>query len=152
MLFIKSVGAVVFRRQSGNRLKYLLLRHRGNYWNFPKGRTEAGESEKRTALREIQEETSLTTVKILSRFRMTDKYFFRLVQEIPQINRLKKTIFKEAIFFLALAPANSRVKVSFEHCGFGWFSFATACKKLKYKGSREILKRADKFLHERFSK
>jgi 8-oxo-dGTP pyrophosphatase MutT (NUDIX family) len=146
MLFVKSVGAVVFRRLPDGRINYLLLQHRGNYWNFPKGRKEEKESDKKTALREIQEETGLTAIKILPKFRQTEKYFFRLAQEVPKIKQLKKTIFKEAIFYLASAPANCRVKISCEHQDFGWFDLSAALKKLKYKSSREILKKADKFL------
>jgi bis(5'-nucleosidyl)-tetraphosphatase len=53
-----SAGAVIVRRlQQGPR--YLLLRAY-NYWDFPKGIVEPGEEPLAAAVREIEEETTLT--------------------------------------------------------------------------------------------
>ena len=54
MSLVKSIGIVVFRRTPRGRL-YLMLHHRGPYWNFPKGRREANEvrDELATAFREL---------------------------------------------------------------------------------------------------
>ncbi len=152
MVFVRSAGAVIFRRGPDGRIEYLLLKHRGDYWNFPKGRIEKNEKDKKTVLREVFEETGLTKIKFLSGFCMIDKYFFRLIEERPRMALLKKNIFKKVIFYLARAPYNSRVKISSEHQAFGWFDFDRALKKLKYKGSKKILKEADRFLHDYFSK
>jgi 8-oxo-dGTP pyrophosphatase MutT (NUDIX family) len=54
---ILSAGIVPVR-WSGDRWLYLMLRAY-QYWDFPKGRTEAGETLIDTALRETREETAL---------------------------------------------------------------------------------------------
>ena len=53
MRFEKSCGAVLFAREDAS-LRYLIIRHTGGHCGFPKGHTEAGESEQETALREIR--------------------------------------------------------------------------------------------------
>ena len=55
---ILSAGVVVIRRQDTQR-RYLLLRAYRN-WDFPKGVVEAGEDPLQAAIREVEEETSIT--------------------------------------------------------------------------------------------
>ena len=57
MLNETSAGAVIFRRD--NEIKYLILHYKfkGDYWDFPRGNIEKGETEEQTAVREIKEET-----------------------------------------------------------------------------------------------
>lgn len=52
-------AGVIPMRWDGERWRYLLLRAY-QYWDFPKGRAESGETPFQTALREVQEETGLT--------------------------------------------------------------------------------------------
>lgn len=60
-IFQKSCGVVPFRR-AGVEPEFLLLFQRGSgTWSFPKGHMEAGETEERTALRELFEETGFRT-------------------------------------------------------------------------------------------
>lgn len=47
--------------------EYLVIDRRG-YIDLPKGKKEAGESDEQNALREVEEETGLTGVRIISRF------------------------------------------------------------------------------------
>ncbi len=58
---IISAGAVIVRWEK-QRFLYLLLRAH-NFWDFPKGQMEPNESTLSTALREIEEETTLTSLK-----------------------------------------------------------------------------------------
>ena len=53
-----SAGVVVVRRFD-DRYRYLLLRVR-DYWDFPKGMVEPGEDPLAAAIRETEEETTLT--------------------------------------------------------------------------------------------
>ena len=59
MKYEKSCGAIVFRKD--NRCWYtLLIRHvKGRHVSFPKGHVEPGETESKTAEREVFEETGL---------------------------------------------------------------------------------------------
>lgn len=53
-----SAGVIVVRRVDGE-WRFLLLRA-FQYWDFPKGLVEEGEASLEAAMREVQEETSLT--------------------------------------------------------------------------------------------
>lgn len=57
---ILSAGVIPVRR-TDERWLYLLLRAY-QYWDFPKGKTEAGETPLEAALRELQEETGIRQV------------------------------------------------------------------------------------------
>lgn len=65
---ILSAGAVVVRWDESWR--YLLLRAY-QYWDFPKGGKEKGESPMQAALREVEEETGITDLN----FRWGERYF-----------------------------------------------------------------------------
>ncbi len=53
-----SAGVVILRRIDGS-WQYLLLRAY-QYWDFPKGQVEPGETEFEAAVREVEEESTLT--------------------------------------------------------------------------------------------
>jgi len=55
---VLSAGAVIVRRFDSH-YRYLLLRVR-DYWDFPKGMVEPGEAPLAAAIRETEEETTLT--------------------------------------------------------------------------------------------
>lgn len=58
---VLSAGVIVLRRDAGKWL-YLLLRAY-SHWDFPKGMVEAGESPLDAAIRETEEETTLSDLK-----------------------------------------------------------------------------------------
>jgi len=60
-------GGIVFRRNPKNQaLELLLIQDAKNRWTIPKGHVEPGEEPKVTAEREIQEETGLKDVNVMS--------------------------------------------------------------------------------------
>ena len=133
----KSVGAVVFRQQGDEQL-FLLLHYDAGHWDFPKGHMEQNETEQQTLLREVQEETGITSVELASGFKQQTSYFFR---------REGQTIFKEVIFYLA-ETKEEKVRLSNEHKGFQWLPFGQAAKKITFKNSRSVLLKAKQFLQQ----
>lgn len=137
----QSAGAIIFRIEN-KEPRYLLLhyptgpRTKKEYWDFPKGHLEQGETEQQTAAREVGEETGLRDIVFVPGFEERIQYYFR-VQE--------KTIFKTVVFFLA-STKKKEVKISFEHKGFVWLPFKQAMAKLKFANARRILKTAHRFL------
>ncbi|MCH7828818.1 NUDIX domain-containing protein [Patescibacteria group bacterium] len=137
----QSAGAVIFRIEN-KEPRYLLLhyptgaRTKKEYWDFPKGHLEKGETEKQAALREVAEETGLRDVFFVPGFKQRIQYYFRIEG---------KTIFKTVVFFLAFTK-KKKVKISFEHKGFIWLPFEEAMKKLKFTNARRILTRVHHFL------
>ncbi len=138
MIREKSVGIIVFRRQSSEGLQYLLLYHGGNYWNFAKGHVEPGESEIETGLRELSEETGLAGIKLIEGFRQQTDFFFKETH-----NGRNDLIKKDFIMYLGEAPATAEPRISHEHNGYAWFDFKTAQKLLRFKNLKEILAEAD---------
>jgi len=137
----KSAGAIIFFDQGGKK-EYLLLRYAGStkkakdYWDFPKGHIEKGETEIETVKREIKEETGLEDIGFISGFKTSIRYFFR---------KQEKVIFKIVVFYLARAKTKN-VKISFEHIGFKWLPYEEALKTVTYKNAKEVLKRAFQYL------
>lgn len=130
----KSAGAVVFRDTPGGRM-YLLLQNAGR-WDFPKGGVEEGESELDTVLREVEEETGLKDLKIHEGFRKVIEYFYR---------RDGKNVHKQVVYLLA-STRSERVKISFEHQGYGWFPYPEAVKKASYNNSKVTMTEAERYV------
>lgn len=140
MLRQKTIGIITFQRE-GQRIRYLLLHHEGEYWNFPKGRQDGLETELDTALRELKEEAGISKVKIIEGFH--DEYDYDFDTEIS--NGEKEKIYKKAIFFLG-EVVDQPIKISDEHIDYGWFDYETANKRLFYQEGRDSLKRAHQFI------
>ena len=135
MLREKSCGAVVYVK-SGDSTKYLLLNYAAGHWDFVKGNVEPNETEKQTVVRELMEETGITTAEFIDAFKETIAYFYR---------RQGLTVHKEVVFFLMESPTEE-VKLSFEHVGFIWLDYAHAMEKLTFKNAKDVLTKAHNFL------
>lgn len=138
-----SAGAILFKKR-GRLIHYLLLRHEtshhgAEYWNFPKGHIEKGESEVEGASREIFEETGIKRILFIPGFRKSETYIFRK-------KGTKKRIFKIVSWRIAQVPLQTKPKISSEHEDFGWFNSNEAYKKLKYSEQKNIFKKAEVFL------
>ena len=132
----RAAGFVLFRTLHLQR-QYLLLRHRdGGHWAFPKGRREPGEGEMEAAVREILEETSISTLAPVPGFRETSSY---------TVSRNGQWISKTVAYFLAETP-QPEVSLSAEHEAFQWLAFEDAVGLLTYDESRRILTEAESLL------
>lgn len=146
-----SAGAVIFRRESEDGVKFLLLYHGRGYWNFPKGRLESGEKAVDAFIREVAEETGLKKdeLRIVPGFKTTARYFFNLPK--ARTGGAKgpggRGVFKIVIFYL-VETRKRRVVISDEHEGFGWFSPAEASRLAKYKNTQDIIKNAHEFIRK----
>ncbi len=130
--FEKSAGAVVAHRDG--ELHYLLIH--STYWEYPKGRIDADESETEAARREVREETGLD-VELLPGFRRQIDYFYRRRDSGLLVK-------KQVIYFAALAPCMD-VKISWEHNEARWLTFKEALELLQYENARETLLQANEF-------
>lgn len=147
-MFEKSAGAIVFYREKDGEIKYLLLQHNKNYWNFPKGAIEKGESEISAAERETEEETGLKDTVIIPGFKVWEKYFYRAPKDYHKIEQRNKATFKIVVFYLA-ETQNKDVKISSEHQSYEWLNFEGATERFKkYKSSQKILKKAKDYILE----
>lgn len=136
-----SAGIIVFRRTREG-IKFLILYHGRNYWNFPKGKVESEEKSWQAALREVREETGLKSNEIrwVGGFKTYERFVFG--------GGAHKT-FKLVILYLAETRQN-RITVSYEHEGYGWFTYHEAKRVLsKYRESVNILEKVHAFLHHK---
>lgn len=143
MLIEKSAGVVVFRKEGGRRY-YLLLhygpdaRRNNSFWDFSKGHIEKGEDDLMAAKREVFEETGINDLNIIKGFREKIRYFFVIKER-----KISKTV----VYFLG-ETKKSDVEISFEHTGFKWLEYSEAFLSLSFQNSKNILKKADKYLNE----
>jgi bis(5'-nucleosidyl)-tetraphosphatase len=131
----KSCGAVVFIKKDAQ-VNFLLLHYEAGHWDFVKGNVEAGESEKETVLRELQEETGIVDAQFIEGFKEKIEYFYR---------RQGATIHKQVIFFL-METHTEKVQISFEHVGYTWLNYEQAMEQLTFKNAKDVLQKAQEFL------
>lgn len=141
MLKEKSAGVIVYRLGENQEINYFMLYHGGDYWNFPKGHVEEGESEGEAAVREMKEETGIN-VEIIDGWRQQTQFFFK-----EKHREGTPLIRKDFILYLAKAPESAEVEISYDrHQGFAWLDFKMASKYLKFKNLKEILAEANSYL------
>jgi len=130
----RSAGVIVYRDDPtapGGRV-FLLLDY-GRYWDLPKGHVEKGEDDLTAAVRELEEETSISDAELIDGFSREMTYWFR--------HRKRGLIRKEVIFFLARTD-RKRIEISNEHEGFTWLPLEEAIEKLTYKNAKELMRAA----------
>jgi|SRR5579859_742438 len=132
-----SAGVLVYY-MTGNTREYLLLHYGSGHWDFPKGKIERGETKHQAALRELQEETSLTAI-IDQGFEHQLHYYFKQKNEL---------IYKTVYFFTG-ATQSKEVTLSYEHSGYKWLPYREAFNQLTYKNAQETLTAAEEFLNSR---
>ncbi len=127
---VLSCGAVIVRWDR-KEFRYLLLKAY-NFWDFPKGRVEAGETSMQTALREVREETTIRDLTFPwgKDYYETDPYF-----------RGKKV----ARYYLAETrrrgirlPINPEIGRP-EHSAWAWFTRTEALKRVTPRVQEVIL-------------
>lgn len=141
----KSAGAIIYIMKNGNPY-YLLLHYPSGHWEFAKGHVEKGESEEETVRREIEEETGIKDLQIVSGFREYTKYFFRKSYGLQgEAKKRAPWVFKLVAFYLA-ETKTEEVKLSKEHKGFLWLPYQEAVKRLTYKNAKNLLTKANSHL------
>ena len=122
MINEKSCGCIIINSKNEVLLVYEKER---NFWGFPKGHVEEGETEVQTALREVKEEVNLD-VKIDESVRFESEYSF-------------ENINKTVVFYLA-SPINEEVIMQESEIEeYKWCSYDEAIKMIKYDNLKSIL-------------
>lgn len=127
-----SCGCVIFDKATHS--KVLIVYEKGrNFWGFPKGHIEEGETETQTALREVKEEVGID-VKILD-----EKYRYETNYIIED-----KQVDKTSIFYIAetLDDNYDTTNQEAEIAESKWVSIEDALKLLTFDNSKDVLKKA----------
>ncbi len=111
-----SSGFLLFRKQ--NLLQFLLMKH-ADRWDLPKGHLDPGETKEQAALRELSEETGLSTsdVWIDREFKYESQYWV----SYKRSSGLKQL--KQLTIFLGLLTQDREI-VPTEHLGCAWFDWS----------------------------
>jgi len=125
-----SSGGVVYRKTESEP-RILLIKDSYGRWALPKGKIEKGETPKTAAIREIQEETGLSDLKIVDQLGQV-KYFYRLHDQ---------PIFKIVYHFL-IESEQGKLKPNYEIQDARWFKAVETSKIVAYKNIRSILQKA----------
>ncbi|MCR5186447.1 MAG: NUDIX domain-containing protein [Clostridia bacterium] len=129
-------GCIIFDKN-----KNVLLIHQisGDFWGFPKGHVEEGETELQTALREVKEEVGLDV-------EITDEKFRYVLNYIIKAEDVDKT----TILYLAKPKEeNASIKVQeTEVAESKWVTVEEAYELLTFDDSKEALKAAEEALYD----
>ncbi len=142
----KSIGIFLYYFENSYPY-FLMLKHNKsiyglNHWDFVKGKPIKNESETRTGLREVFEETKLKNVKINSRFRAVSKYSF--------IKNSGEKVEKEVIFLLGEINKKdiSKIKISDEHEKYMFVPIVKVKDYLEFDEIKTVFDKAVKFLQK----
>ena len=133
-----SAGVIVYVR-AGDGCHFLLLRSkltRRPLWEFPKGGVARGETLREAALRELAEETGLSSddVRLIDGFERSEDYRFTAGD-----GRDRTAIRKQVTYFLAEA-SRTDIRISPDEASrYAWLPLEVAGRRLRYKAGRAIL-------------
>ena len=126
-----TAGGIVFRRGSvSGDIEILLIQDAKDRWTIPKGHIEESESPKQTAEREIQEETGLAELKMMS---WLGKINFRY-------RRQQSLVLMTTEIFLVHAQGDTdKIKPEEWMNGIKWFKATEALDKIEYEDIGKII-------------
>ena len=131
-----SAGAILFRFNEEDEPLYLLLKY-PDYWGFPKGHVEPGETNAVAARREILEETGIRDIEFIPGFEQTITYTFR---------RGRDTLVQKEVTYFLVRTHTDRVTLSPEHEAYVWADVREAMRLLTYESLKELLWEAHNYI------
>ena len=138
-----SAGALIFRKKDQTPEYLLIYSNRNKEWGFPKGHIDAGETENEATLREIKEETGLSDLRFIDGFR--EELVYKAVSNREASKG--RGIEKSTVYFLCETKAKDITVDADEITSFKWILCNDALKLLPFDSLKELLKKAEEFLH-----
>lgn len=143
----KAVFAVVYTRTKEG-IEYILLKRKKHWkgWEFVKGKIEPLELKRKTAIREVFEETGFKSLSI-KKFKFSGKYKWETtLSDRPGLVGQTFSLYGVEV----KKPRNGKIKISGEeHSDFQWADFQGALKKLTWPNQRKSLRIVDGWLKEK---
>jgi 8-oxo-dGTP diphosphatase len=122
---VRAAGGVISRRGERGELEVLLI-YRGEQrdWSFPKGKLEAGETDRECALREVEEETGLRCA---------------LLSELPSVSYHDRRGRAKTVRYWTMAVVKGEAAPRNEVAAVRWLGVEAALSLLTYPRDRELL-------------
>ena len=136
MNYEKAYGVIIFRIDKEALFLLLHKKYKSEYWDLVKGHAEGEESDVDAVKRELNEETGITEAIFLKGFKENKNFFYKFGKDL---------IRKDVVYFLAEVKTVD-IKISFEHDAYKWVNLIGALKLIKFKNTRELIKKANKFI------
>ena len=143
-----SYGIVPISKETGECRVLLVhqISYRGpndRFWTFPKGHAEEGETLEQTALRELEEETGITSVSIVDGATFTIEYTF--THNDTKIN-------KSVVYLLGVCTdTTTTLSLPHEIAEINWFTFEEATQKLTHDTARTVLRDVAEYIQKNLS-
>ncbi len=124
-------GGIVFRFTKDRKdIEILLIQDSKERWTIPKGHIEPGETAKMTARREIEEETGLSNLSVLT---WLGKIHFKY-------RRMDKLVLMTTQIYLVQAlDSHERPTPEKWMKGIKWFSFSDALEAIEYEDIEKLM-------------
>jgi len=133
----KAVFVVVYRKEK-EKIKYLLLKRKRNWigWEFCKGGNHGREPNKKTALREVKEETGHKALNI-KKYNKSGKYkYSHKIEDRPGMIGQTYNLFSAEI-----GKGKITMDTEYhEHSAYKWVDYKKALKMLTWSNQRACLR------------
>jgi 8-oxo-dGTP pyrophosphatase MutT (NUDIX family) len=139
----KSYGVILVLRKNNDEDKFLILHQTKGHWGFPKGHLESKEEAHEAALRELEEEAGVTNVILAELPSIIEKYSFE-----ENGNHYDKIV----EYFIAFTINDKVVTQKSEIQNYKWATYDEAIETLTFLEVKEVLKTAQKYLNNEFTK
>lgn len=124
-------GGIIFRLTHDKKdIEILLIQDSKERWTIPKGHIEPGETAKMTARREIEEETGLKNVSVLS---WLGKIHFKYRRADKLVLMTTQIYLMQALDEHEMPTGEKWMK------GIKWFSFADALEVIEYEDIEKLM-------------
>lgn len=136
----KSIGIIVFLFKD-EQIYFLLIRHSGGHWAFPKGHPDKHETEIQTARRELLEETGIKELELISdKILLEDRYKF---------SGHKGELIHKTVYYYIAEVKNDFVKVDGEEISaYKWCTLEESFAFLVHSETIILINKAYKFIYE----
>jgi 8-oxo-dGTP pyrophosphatase MutT (NUDIX family) len=128
----RSAGGVTYREVDGQMMVVLIATKQGKVWGLPKGQIEESEEPLAAALREVREETGLTSECVADLGRI--EYWYRDSESTVLFHKFVH-------FFLFRYTGGDVGQHGWEVDEARWFSIDDAVDSISYDDEREVLLR-----------
>lgn len=132
-----SFGIIPIHELNGVR-RFLLVHQTKGHWGFPKGHADKDEKPTQTALRELGEETGITSCELIGNELFVERYAF--------INKKGKRVDKTVTLFLGRIDDATVTVQPEEVQDYAWLAADEARNKLTFPEARELFSRVLAYL------